>query len=147
LPDNPDKAADAVKVRVIASQLLLALDYTHTRDVIHGDIKPDNVLMTENDLPVLSDFDVCRVASSLTMTVRKERKVERNGEGEGRRGRAEEIDAKRVTEIARDAARQILDVTPPQPCFADLHQRIWRSELRMHGAGGPEARAAAELRE
>ncbi|MFO1063754.1 MAG: protein kinase [Pirellulales bacterium] len=46
-------AADVVK---IVTQLAEALHYLHRRGVMHRDIKPGNILMTEDDNAVLADF-------------------------------------------------------------------------------------------
>jgi len=47
-------------VRAIGS----ALDYAHSRGVIHGGIKPTNVLFTGEGEPVLADFGMARVCSA-----------------------------------------------------------------------------------
>jgi Protein kinase domain len=44
----------------IASQMADALAYSHERDVIHRDFKPNNVLLRENGTPVLSDFGIAK---------------------------------------------------------------------------------------
>lgn len=43
-------------------QLALALDVAHRRSVIHGDVKPANVLITEEGRPKLTDFGMARLA-------------------------------------------------------------------------------------
>lgn len=44
-------------VKQILSNLLPVLDYIHTRGIVHRDIKPDNIILRNNDnLPVLIDF-------------------------------------------------------------------------------------------
>jgi serine/threonine-protein kinase len=53
--------ADVVAlVRAIAS----ALDYAHGRGIIHGGLKPANVLFTAEGEPILADFGVARAASA-----------------------------------------------------------------------------------
>ncbi|TFK51536.1 kinase-like protein [Heliocybe sulcata] len=37
------------------------LSYLHSREVVHGDVKPRNVLVTERGVPVISDFGTSRV--------------------------------------------------------------------------------------
>lgn len=41
-------------------RMLDALDYLHTRSILHLDIKPDNILITRNGSPVLIDFGAAR---------------------------------------------------------------------------------------
>lgn len=44
------------RVKQVLIQLLNALAYLHAAGVIHRDIKPDNILIQENDAPMLIDF-------------------------------------------------------------------------------------------
>jgi hypothetical protein len=44
----------------IAQQMADALGYSHQREVIHRDFKPNNVLLRENGTPVLSDFGIAK---------------------------------------------------------------------------------------
>ena len=44
----------------IAQQMADALAYSHHREVIHRDFKPNNVLLRENGIPVLSDFGISK---------------------------------------------------------------------------------------
>lgn len=52
----------------IALELADALARAHHLDVIHRDIKPGNVLLTEKDEPRLTDFGIAHIAGSARMT-------------------------------------------------------------------------------
>jgi len=45
---------------VYVKQLARALDYAHSLGVIHLDIKPENILLGENNMVLLSDFGIAR---------------------------------------------------------------------------------------
>lgn len=51
------------EVRQILLELLPVLDYIHRRNIIHRDIKPDNIILRANDgKPVLIDFGIVKEA-------------------------------------------------------------------------------------
>ncbi|MEJ6388031.1 serine/threonine-protein kinase [Gymnodinialimonas ulvae] len=47
-------------VKALLSQVLQALSYIHRNDILHRDISPDNILIDDDNLPVLIDFGAAR---------------------------------------------------------------------------------------
>ncbi len=56
--------ADEATLKALLEPLLDALDYMHQRQFIHRDIKPTNILIRADGLPVLLDFGSARAALS-----------------------------------------------------------------------------------
>jgi len=55
------------KIHIIR-QIAEGLDYAHKRGIIHRDVKPANIIITEGNVPKLTDFGLARLSdSSLTM--------------------------------------------------------------------------------
>jgi serine/threonine-protein kinase len=65
----PDKPSALPRVTAWMSDLLQALEYAHSRGVVHRDVKPANLLITSHAQVKVSDFGIARIESStLTQT-------------------------------------------------------------------------------
>jgi serine/threonine-protein kinase len=65
----PDKPTALARVTAWMADLLLALEYAHSRGVVHRDVKPANLLITSHAQVKVSDFGIARIESStLTQT-------------------------------------------------------------------------------
>jgi len=63
--DGPLPEADALR---IAAEVADALAYAHSRGVVHRDIKPHNVLLTEDGHVKVADFGIARVLDGTRLT-------------------------------------------------------------------------------
>eukprot|EP00850_Spirogloea_muscicola_P007733 SM000040S14745 [mRNA] locus=s40:2849:8018:- [translate_table: standard] len=54
-----------------ASEVLTALEYLHCQGVVYRDLKPENVLLTDDGHVLLTDFDLSLLASANPMVLRR----------------------------------------------------------------------------
>src|SRR5438105_8088032 len=69
LADLMDRGLDDSRIPDLIAQIAAGLDYAHARRVIHRDIKPGNVLMTEDGRAVLADFGLAWLLEGAHLTL------------------------------------------------------------------------------
>jgi serine/threonine protein kinase len=48
-------------IKNIVKQILIGLNYLHSKNYIHRDIKPDNILISNEGIIKITDFDLCKL--------------------------------------------------------------------------------------
>ncbi len=69
LADLMDGGLNDQRIPELLDQVAAGLDYAHARGVIHRDIKPGNVLMTEDGRAVLADFGLAWLLEGAHLTL------------------------------------------------------------------------------
>ncbi|MGM0444898.1 MAG: Stk1 family PASTA domain-containing Ser/Thr kinase [Bacillota bacterium] len=59
----------AVEALDIANQVTAGVEVAHQNNIIHCDIKPHNILITDNNQVKVTDFGIARAVTSSTMTI------------------------------------------------------------------------------
>ena len=55
---------DEKRVRFYAAEIILALEYLHSKNIIYRDLKPENVLLDENGHISLTDFGLAKIVKN-----------------------------------------------------------------------------------
>lgn len=59
---------DPYKALYITKQIAMALSQAHKKDIIHRDIKPHNILISEEGIAKVADFGIAKATTSSTIT-------------------------------------------------------------------------------
>jgi|LGVF01.1.fsa_nt_gb serine/threonine-protein kinase len=69
---NKKEALDENEIIKFSMQIASALDHAHKNNIIHRDIKPQNIMITENGVVKVADFGIAKAISSSTIVHTKE---------------------------------------------------------------------------
>eukprot|EP00003_Mantamonas_plastica_P028978 TRINITY_DN6787_c0_g1_i1.p1 TRINITY_DN6787_c0_g1~~TRINITY_DN6787_c0_g1_i1.p1 ORF type:complete len:131 (-),score=20.64 TRINITY_DN6787_c0_g1_i1:29-421(-) len=69
--NGDEPAIDPDLARRVFSAMVYALEYVHSKLIIHRDVKPENILLDADDTPILSDFGVSHQLTEPDQKIRK----------------------------------------------------------------------------
>ena len=58
----------SARVKAVVVGLLKGLEFLHSREILHCDLKPENVVMNLDEIVVIIDFDTSKVVDIVTKT-------------------------------------------------------------------------------
>lgn len=63
-----ERRPDIRKAIRIVQQICLALDFAHQHDIVHRDVKPSNILLTNDGKVKVADFGIAKLPQTATLT-------------------------------------------------------------------------------
>lgn len=60
IAEQPDGAYTEDKAKMLFKQILQGIEYLHSVDIAHRDIKPQNLLVTKSEKVYIMDFNVSK---------------------------------------------------------------------------------------
>jgi serine/threonine protein kinase len=97
-----EKPFSEQETAVFLSQIASALAYLHTNDIVHCDVKPENVLVRDNDDYVLTDFGISQKMKSIFARVTMGKDADTSKFGFSRAYAPPEISNKKQLNPSRD---------------------------------------------
>jgi len=95
------------KIEAILRKLLDAVGHVHSQNILHRDISPDNILLTDDMEPILIDFGAAREDAVQEERALSEMRVVKDGYSpqEFYKAASRQLQAVRMTHTSRSSAR------------------------------------------